>query len=493
MNVLDLAMTHGLQPKKASAGKGGEYSSPCPFCGGNDRFRIWPEQNSGNGSYWCRQCLMHGDRIQFVIDTQKVGFKAACRITGDDAIADEFKSDSSAPYSRRVSGAPRIPIASSNKTAFVPKGNEVPAGLSYPEVWMEKAWKLVMWAAEKLPGSDGERVLAEKNISMETARRYYLGWIPEDVYRPRESWGLSTIIKADTQKPKKLWIPKGLVIPGISYKSGINGLNMPESDDNPPENMGKIIRIRIRRPEGEPRYSNVPGSDMRQMILGAAGRCVVVLESELDAILLNHVAGDITSVIALGTAHAKPDEAATRLLNSALCILVATDFDEAGKSAFAWWKQTFPRSVRWPSPRGKDVSDALCRDINLRTWVIAGWPAGWRLTQNKTVSDMKSIAVSGDEKTNLVISESKKPQAVESPAEEFTGPLDELKKLMRKNPKIKIVINNHQMALNAPDDWRRRNASIFQRISRLVYFEPVIFEHLHRHPAKIINYENITA
>jgi hypothetical protein len=230
---------------------------------------------------------------------------------------------------------------------------------------------------------------------------------------------------------------------------------------------------------------------MRQMILGSVGRCVVVVESELDAILLDQVAGDITSIVALGTAHAKPDAAAAQLLNSALCILLATDFDDAGKSAVSWWKQTFPRSVRWPAPRGKDVSDALCRDINLRTWVIAGWPAGWRLTQNKTVSDMKSMAVSGEEKSNPVISSPKKPQADESPAEEFAGPLDELKKLMRKNPKINIVIGNHQMALMAPDEWRRRNASIFQRISRLVYFEPIVFEHLHNHPAKIINYENI--
>jgi len=33
-----------------------EWSSSCPFCGGEDRFIFWPEDNN----YWCRQCEANG-------------------------------------------------------------------------------------------------------------------------------------------------------------------------------------------------------------------------------------------------------------------------------------------------------------------------------------------------------------------------------------------------------------------------------------------------
>lgn len=33
-----------------------EFSSTCPSCGGEDRFRFWP----ADGNYWCRQCEMKG-------------------------------------------------------------------------------------------------------------------------------------------------------------------------------------------------------------------------------------------------------------------------------------------------------------------------------------------------------------------------------------------------------------------------------------------------
>jgi phage/plasmid primase-like uncharacterized protein len=50
--------------KHVSANKGGEYHSPCPVCGGNDRFHVWPNQDGGEtaqragvpGTWWCRAC-----------------------------------------------------------------------------------------------------------------------------------------------------------------------------------------------------------------------------------------------------------------------------------------------------------------------------------------------------------------------------------------------------------------------------------------------------
>jgi hypothetical protein len=494
--VLELAMSHGLTPKREATTNGGEYGSACPFCGGKDRFRIWPGQDSGGGSYWCRRCEAHGDRIQFVMDTQKVGFKAACRITGDDAIAAKFASDAEAPYISRIPQSPRVPAAA-DQAPFVPRDKPPASALSSAEIWAEKAWKLTLWATEKLPGSEGDRLLEKKGIGPGTAKALGLGWIPEDIYRTRESWGLETVIKADTGKPKKLWIPKGLVIPHFSGATGAKLHQGLENDAEPAANatdrtesaqlfapnMGRVRRLRIRRPEGEPRYYVLPGSDAALMILGTAARCVVVVESELDAILLDQIAGDIITVIAMGTSHARPDEAAARALRDALCLLVALDSDAAGRTSFAWWKQTYPRAVRWPVPAGKDPSDAHAAGVDLRAWVIAGWPAGWRMV-NPGQAPAEKKPVDPDPPGRTVFSGAG-PQ-------EPTGPLEELAGLLKKNPNIRIINTERRLALQAPGDWRRRNESVFARISRLVYFEPEVFEYLRGHKDGAINCENLS-
>ena len=41
MQLLDLVQADGLAPKKVASTNGGEYHSPCPGCGGKDRFIIW--------------------------------------------------------------------------------------------------------------------------------------------------------------------------------------------------------------------------------------------------------------------------------------------------------------------------------------------------------------------------------------------------------------------------------------------------------------------
>ena len=55
-NVIELLRSRGIEARKVSSTNGGE-----------DRFRIWPEENSGQGAYWCRQCEKKVDQIQFLI------------------------------------------------------------------------------------------------------------------------------------------------------------------------------------------------------------------------------------------------------------------------------------------------------------------------------------------------------------------------------------------------------------------------------------------
>lgn len=79
MTLINLAQERGLNPKFAAYTQGGEYHSPCPSCGGRDRFVMQPNKQMKNcvGSYFCRQCTTKGDSIQFCIDHLGLTFKEA--------------------------------------------------------------------------------------------------------------------------------------------------------------------------------------------------------------------------------------------------------------------------------------------------------------------------------------------------------------------------------------------------------------------------------
>ena len=71
--------------KRVAASSGGEYAGPCPWCGGEDRFRVWPEHpRSESGRYWCRQCNRSGDGITYLREMHGMSFRDACRALGLD-------------------------------------------------------------------------------------------------------------------------------------------------------------------------------------------------------------------------------------------------------------------------------------------------------------------------------------------------------------------------------------------------------------------------
>jgi hypothetical protein len=191
-----------------------------------------------------------------------------------------------------------------------------------------------------------------KGLRDDTIRAARLGWNPRGRYEERTSWGLEPE-KDESGKVKKLWLPAGLVIPLV-----LNSV---------------VMRLRIRRPEGEPRYVIVSGSDMRPMSWNLNQGAVVIVESELDGLLISQEAGDIYGVVALGNAQAKPGQELSAFLKRASSILVSLDFDEAGaRSAWQYWLEAYPNSRRWPTPKGKDPSDYYQQGGNIRSWIEVG-------------------------------------------------------------------------------------------------------------------------
>ncbi|MEI6125361.1 MAG: primase-helicase zinc-binding domain-containing protein, partial [Pseudomonadota bacterium] len=130
-NVLDLYNKNN-QAKKKSSTRGGEFCGPCPACGGNDRFLIWPDDNAGCGAYWCRQCDKKGDNIQFLINFEGKTFMDACEILNIDLKNREQYSP----------GGYNQPQA---KPEWKPRAETVPADL-----WQQKAKAFVQHAHEVL-------------------------------------------------------------------------------------------------------------------------------------------------------------------------------------------------------------------------------------------------------------------------------------------------------------------------------------------------------
>jgi 5S rRNA maturation endonuclease (ribonuclease M5) len=102
IDILQLIQTEaGLTFRKKTNSKGGEYCSPCPFCGGTDRFLVWP--NAEKPNYWCRQCEKKGDAIQFLRDYKKLSFAEASEYVGKipDKAKDKKVEKKDKPHTKR--------------------------------------------------------------------------------------------------------------------------------------------------------------------------------------------------------------------------------------------------------------------------------------------------------------------------------------------------------------------------------------------------------
>jgi len=336
MDLLSLLASDGYEMKRVASTRGGEYAGPCPFCrDGNDRFRVWPAQGEG-GRWWCRKCGKYGDVIQYLREVRGLSFREACDAAG--------RVVPPSPFWRPK---PRPP--------WEPRRTTPPGDL-----WQARARQLVEEGGRRLfqPHGQGKKLLdwlqKKRGLSADTIKANRLGLHPQDTWDRPEHWGLEPDLK-DTGIPKKLWIPRGLIIPYCQAEH--------------------VLRIRLRRPraDGDPRYYLVKGSDTRAMVWGPHQHVKVVVESELDGMLLHQEAGDLAGVVALGNAQTRPDQAAANVLRQTRLILIALDGDAAGaREAWRWWTRHFPQARRWPPIEGKDPGEMWQKSVDLCIWVKVG-------------------------------------------------------------------------------------------------------------------------
>lgn len=354
MDLMQAYEQLGHRAKRVGSKHGGEFAGKCPVCGGTDRFRFWPGQE-GCGRYWCRQCLVEGDIVQFLRDFQGLSFRDAAQAAGRGHI---IKDGPRGPRVPRQATPPRR--YDPEQRVFSPHGFVPPC-----QQWQDRARAFAAWAHKRLlEQPEVLDYLAGRGISQETAIKFGLGYNPETMYRSRTSWGLAPE-KRTNVRDKPLWLPAGIVIPyesdGVMHRVRIR-------QDNPAGNSGK--------------YIVVAGGSGAPMLINPHARAYIVVEAELDSMAIDEAAGDLVGVLALGTVSIGPDPAQHVMLQQALAILVALDCEadqrqagaQAVRNAAGKWEATYPRAELTPVPVGKDPGDYYQAGGDLREWVLACLP-----------------------------------------------------------------------------------------------------------------------
>lgn len=303
---------------------GDEYAGPCPFCGGTDRFHVWPEAERPH--YNCvRGCNRNGDAIQFLVDHEGMTFVEACHeldIDVEEAI--EVRK-----YPHSTHDAP-------------------------PAAWQERAKEFSEYCRQYLLKKAPTALawLHDRGLTDETIWLAELGYCPALYTDELENWGLSSL---DTTKDK-IRIPEGITLPW--YHGG---------------DLWKLAVRRLNPAEDQKKYGQVVGSS--EGLYGAdkveSGKPVMIVEGEFDALSVQQVAGDLVLCVATGSTTRGYTPRWVQLLQQCPTILQSFDSDAEGDEWAHRWLHTFPQAMRW-QPWQHDTNDMLTKGEDIRGWVQIG-------------------------------------------------------------------------------------------------------------------------
>lgn len=335
VSILDLIQqeTNLSFRKTSTAGK--QYNGPCPWCGDDgkghkaDRFIIWPAE----GRYLCRRCGKKGDDIQFVREHKNMGYTEACEYLNFGSRNNHHNHhNDNVHHNHHNHEQPLLPPA---------------------EQWLEQAWPFLISCQESLWGDAGARALAwlrSRGLTDETICAAGLGYCDHDHYTEREAWGVAPETTKDG-RPKGLWLPRGVVIPWLVD--------------------GELWGVRIRRPDGYPKYYLIPGGQASGLFNAdqvKPGEPAVIVEGEIDALTICQA--DYTAV-ATGSTHGARRTRWIARLSTASTVLVAYDNDDAGNGAAAYWLEVLPNAKRW-RPYWSDANQLQQDGVSVAAWIAAG-------------------------------------------------------------------------------------------------------------------------
>jgi len=334
---------------RVASTNGGEWAGPCPFCGGEDRFRVWPTHPGGRGRWWCRGCDRSGDVYAYLQQRDGLSFPQAVEALTRGSGC-------------RAAPAPQPDLQSaSSSLACEPPGKE----------WQARARAFCDYARDCLWSAEGlgaRTYLAEvRGLAEETIRHFGLGYNPCTLYdRPVSRWGFD--------RGRAVYLSRGLVIP-----CDLDGVLWYVQVRRPRESEPLLAYLGGDIPAWRPeaKYMALKGGAGKALFGAAvedlAGREVLLLcEGEFDAMLAWQALRHLVDVATLGGAakgnRGLPGRWHLRLLHYE-AILAAYDADRAGQAGAAMLAAHSRRVKPIAVPSGGDLTGYWQSGGNLETWL----------------------------------------------------------------------------------------------------------------------------
>lgn len=318
----------------------GEYWTGCPFCGtGEDRFKVWPYRTDSTIHYWCRQCNRSGDIVHFLQEIEHRWFLDIC---------EELNIDLGIDY------------ASLPQKRYEWREDEPPS-----QLWQDQARKFaqecitVLWSDV---GKNARSWLYQRGLTDEAIKRANLGYNPTTRWDEKKVWGIS-----ESDKCKKVWLPRGITIPWIVDRYQIWKINIRRPNPD--------VERDIQNGKRECRYMPVKGSSKAIYGLDSlrADRPTLVVEGEFDKLIASQVLGEKWNVFATGsTSHGRTEQWTLAIAQTPL-VLIGFDADKGKgeKAAKEHWLKHIPHALLW-QPWAKDVNEMHMNRLNIAEWVNLG-------------------------------------------------------------------------------------------------------------------------
>jgi len=346
---------------------GPEWAGPCPFCGGEDRFRVWPEHHSGRGRFWCRNdtldahgCGASGDAIAYL---RKHGRSWGDALREIGFVVDpDFVPEERTPLNPPSRGEVRAP-----------PDVEPPS-----EAWQDRAETFVGWMHDLLMSAKGEKVRdylrLRRGLREETLEAFRVGANPYDAYEAVRFWGL--------EEGKKVYLSMGLVLPGVNEDGRVWHLQI-RRPHRRGEWTDELYEVWRRVPGWLPdkKYMSVKGG-VQIMMFGLDklrfDKPLLVCEGELDAMLAWQELNDggsgepLVDVVAFGgskkVSNGLPGRWVLRMLPYER-VLVAYDGDMAGVEGAKALAAQCGRAEVLETVKGRDLTDMFLAGVDLREWI----------------------------------------------------------------------------------------------------------------------------
>ena len=323
--LLDIVSRYASPSKSTTK----QWSSPCPFCGGNDRFVILPYESTHNGKEmpphaFCRQCNAWVTAETLLQRKEGISWHEAHAIVEGTKSLDELT-----PGSHRYSGKTKKQLtpaevegAPAQEWQWAARGF---ARMCKAALWSEVGEKALQW-------------LRDRGLSDETIDAHDLGFCPQDHIA---DWGTGEKIK----------LYRGIVIPYLGED--------------------QLWKLETRRATNikDQRYRTIAGSANALYGYGNLefkGKSVMV-EGVFDALCMEQALkeADIDGVAVVATGSTDGSKVSRWKMKLALCDLVVVAFDNdadgAGSNAAEYWLKRLPDSLRWTPPHG-DINDTWLKD-----------------------------------------------------------------------------------------------------------------------------------